>query len=209
MIPERKKTKKKAKIQCRFWTQNSTCLVPTYLFLNVGSFIGRGSRQDAGVAEAGLQQRDDHKDKESSSDDGDAARQVIDQEGAAAEKEDRQCATHISAAAAADSFSWSSRGHGRTSFKARQRHNQSICSSFHFPLRLVLLSRPRVGWILPSSCQKQILLLNYWMTSYWLCATPCSTPTKWILLVFSHSAEWTGLIIPNFSEHRLNMIQFS
>lgn len=61
-------------------------MAPTDLFLDVGSFVGRGSGQDARVAEAGLQQRDDHKHKESASDDRDAARQVVDQEGAAAER---------------------------------------------------------------------------------------------------------------------------
>lgn len=76
------------KFRCWFRTRKSqtTCLVPTYLFLDVRSFIGRCSRQDAGVAEAGLQQRDDHKHKEGSSDHRDAARQVFDQEGAAAER---------------------------------------------------------------------------------------------------------------------------
>lgn len=76
------------KFWCWFRTRRSltTCLVPTYLFLDVRRFIGRCSRQDAGVAEAGLQQRDDHKHKEGSSDHRDAARQVFDQEGAAAER---------------------------------------------------------------------------------------------------------------------------
>lgn len=63
-------------------------LVGTDLFLDVGSLVRRGSGKDAGVAEAGLQQRDDHKHKEGAPDGRYAARQVLDQEGAAA-KEDR------------------------------------------------------------------------------------------------------------------------
>lgn len=57
--------------------------LPTYLFFDVCSFIWRRSWQDAGVTEAGLQQGDNHKHKEGSSNDRYAAGQVFDQEGTA------------------------------------------------------------------------------------------------------------------------------
>ena len=55
----------------------------TDLFLNVCSLVWRRSGQDAGVGEAGLEQGDDHKHKEASSNDRYAAGQVFDQEGTA------------------------------------------------------------------------------------------------------------------------------
>lgn len=60
-----------------------TELALTNLFLNVSSLIWSCSRQDARVSEAGLEQGDDHKDKEASSNNRYAAGQVFDQEGTA------------------------------------------------------------------------------------------------------------------------------
>lgn len=61
-----------------------TELALTDLFFNVCSLIWCCSGQDAGVTEAGLQQGDDHKYKEGSSNDRYAAGQVFYQEGTAA-----------------------------------------------------------------------------------------------------------------------------
>lgn len=60
-----------------------TELALTNLFFDVCSLIWRCSGQDAGVSEAGLEQGDDHKYKEASSNDRYAAGQVFDQEGTA------------------------------------------------------------------------------------------------------------------------------
>lgn len=60
-----------------------TELALTNLFFNVCSLIWRCSGQDAGVSEAGLEQGDDHKYKQASSNNRYAAGQVFDQEGTA------------------------------------------------------------------------------------------------------------------------------
>lgn len=107
-------------------------MVHTDLFLNVGSFIGCGSGQDAGVAEAGLQQRDDHEHKESSSDDRYAARQVFDQEGAAAERRTGRN-LHLSRFSQQQVVSPDRRGVAQVSKLGSIIINQSVCSSFNFP----------------------------------------------------------------------------
>jgi len=58
-------------------------LVLTNLFFNVCNLIWSCSGQDARVCEAGLEQGDDHKHKEASSNNRYAAGQVFDQEGTA------------------------------------------------------------------------------------------------------------------------------
>ena len=58
-------------------------LALTDLFFDVCRLIWRRSGQDAGVREARLEQRDDHKHKEEASNHRDAAGQVFDQEGTA------------------------------------------------------------------------------------------------------------------------------
>lgn len=66
----------------------------TYLFFNVRSLIWCCSGQDARVTEAGLQQGDDHKYKEGSSNDRYAAGQVFHQEGTAVDTE-RYISIHL------------------------------------------------------------------------------------------------------------------
>lgn len=67
----------------RSWMSKGDCLLLTNLFFNVCRLIWRRSGKDAGVGEAGLEQGDDHKHKEASSNHRYAAGQVFDQEGAA------------------------------------------------------------------------------------------------------------------------------
>ncbi len=62
----------------------------TNLFFSVCSLIWCCSGQDAGVSEAGLEQRDDHEDKQGSSNNRYAAGQVFDQEGTAVKQKRKE-----------------------------------------------------------------------------------------------------------------------
>lgn len=55
----------------------------THLLLQLGGLVRRGSGQDARVAEAGAQQREQHEDEEDAPDGRDADGQVLHQEGTA------------------------------------------------------------------------------------------------------------------------------